>query len=294
MPSDAEGIYGPRSISWDIMREPCVLLAAPSAVLLQLAHPAIADGVSRYSSFATDYAGRARRTFTTMYDLVFGGKEYAFRAANGLHAMHVRVRGEVSEPGSSWHGRAYRANDQELLRWVSVTLPVCVNEVFHAAVRPLPRDERERLYAEQKVGAAIVGVLPETMPKTLADFEVWYAAMTNGPDLHVGPKALALFDALQAGRRSLWLRTLSAAFLPPRIREGYGLSWGRRERAAFFAITRGLRLGNAVVPRALRSTFAFHQASLRVADAEGVTPSPVAVAVSALGRRVAIPTGLSP
>jgi len=293
MVHDEAGIYGPRSLTWEIMREPCALLAAPSAVLLQLAHPAIADGVSRYSSFATDYAGRAKRTFTTMYDLVFGSKEQAFRAARGLHAMHSRIRGVVSEPGSPWDGKAYRANDQNLLRWVAVTLPVCVNEVFHTTVRPLSRGDRERLYLEQRVGAAIVGVLPETMPTTLGDFEAWYAATVRGPELHVGPKALALFEALQAGKRRLWLRALSAAFLPPNVRDGYGLSWGKVERATFVAIVRTVRAANGILPRELRATLAFHQGMSRIANASGANVSVLSRAAAALGQRFAVPSALS-
>ena len=292
MVHDEAGIYGPRSLTWEIMREPCALLAAPSAVLLQLAHPAI-DGVSRYSSFATDYAGRAKRTFTTMYDLVFGSKEQAFHASRGLHAMHSRIRGVVSEPGSPWDERAYRANDQNLLRWVAVTLPVCVNEVFHTTVRPLSRADRERLYLEQLIGAAIVGVLPETMPATLGEFEAWYAATVRGPELHVGPKARALFEALQAGKRRLWLRTLSAAFLPPNVRDGYGLAWGKVERATFVAIVRTVRAANGILPRELRATLAFHQGMSRVANATCANVSTISRVAAALGKRFAIPSALS-
>ena len=288
-----EGIHGPSSLTWEIMREPVALLGAPSAVLLQLAHPAICDGVSRYSNFATDYMGRARRTFTTMYDLIFGSMDLAFKAARGLHAMHVRIRGTVDEPGSPWHGRAYRANEQPLLRWVAVTLPVCVNAIFEQTVRPLSPEERERLYEEQRLGSALVGVLPETMPPTLAAFDAWYAEALLGPDLFVGDKARALLRALEGGRENLGMRALSAAFLPPRLREGYGLAWGRKERAAFSAMMRLLRSANRVTPRALRATVAWHQANERLAEATGRRPATLDRAMGALARHMAIPTGMS-
>lgn len=290
--NETAGIYGPASITWEIMREPCVLLAAPSAVLLQLAHPAICDGVSRYSSFTKDYAGRARRTFTTMYDLVFGSVTAATKVSHTLFAMHGRIRGTVDEPGSPWHGRSYRANEQELLRWVAVTLPVCVNQVFDRAVRPLDRADRERLYAEQKVGAAAVGVLPEVMPATLATFEDWYLRASSPEHLHVGDKARALFAALQAGRKSLVLRTLSAAFLPPHVREGYGLPFGAREKAVLAGVLGGLRAGNRVLPRGLRSVLAFHQGTLRVAEDRGATAPLSSRLADALTRVAPLPTTL--
>jgi len=290
---EAEGVYGPGSLTWEIMSEPLMLLAAPSAVLLQLAHPAICHGVSRYSSFATDYLGRARRTFTTMYDLVFGPLSTALRATRGLHAMHTRVAGVVDEPGSPWEGRAYRANEQPLLRWVAVTLPVCVNALFERSVRPLSPGERARLYEEQRLGAALVGVLPETMPPDLEAFHAWYEATLDGPDLHVGDTARRLLRVLEGGRTSPALRTLSAAYLSPRLREGYGLPWGPAEERRFDRMTRAFRLAGRLTPHGLRATVAWHEAEARVARARGVPARPLDRAVTALAQRVQLPTGLS-
>lgn len=296
--SEAHGIYGPGSVTWEIMREPCVVLAAPSAVLLQLAHPAIADGVARYSTFARDYAGRARRTLSTMYDLVFGSLEVALARSHELFAMHARVRGTIDEPGAPSHGRPYRANDQELLRWVAVTLPVCVNQVFERTVRRLGSGDRARLYEEQKVGAAAVGVLPETMPRTVADFERWYAEASSAQNLHVGAKARALLGALERGTADggparVVLRALSSAFLPSHVRDGYGLSFGRRERIVLATIFAALRRGNDVVPRGLRSVLAFHQGTRRVARSRHAGGPLVSRIGDALARATAAPTTLS-
>ena len=56
------GYYGPRSAMWLIMRENMVPLGAISAVLLQVAHPAIAAAGTHSSRVRSDFNGRTRRT----------------------------------------------------------------------------------------------------------------------------------------------------------------------------------------------------------------------------------------
>ncbi|MEM9822996.1 MAG: hypothetical protein AAF985_18090, partial [Bacteroidota bacterium] len=44
-PNQAQGFFGPDSVTWRIYREPSLLLGGVSALLLQIAHPAVAEGV---------------------------------------------------------------------------------------------------------------------------------------------------------------------------------------------------------------------------------------------------------
>ena len=66
---EVEGLFGPDSVSWAMYREPATLFAGLSAVMLQMAHPAIAAGVSQHSTFAEDLRGRAARTSAALYRL---------------------------------------------------------------------------------------------------------------------------------------------------------------------------------------------------------------------------------
>src|SRR5688572_10619930 len=65
-----EGIFGPDSMSWRLLRESVGLASGASALMLQLAHPAVAAGVSQHSTLQRNPLGRARRTFYLMYQLV--------------------------------------------------------------------------------------------------------------------------------------------------------------------------------------------------------------------------------
>ena len=54
-PPDNEGLYGPDSEAWRLNREAMLLLGAgPRALLLQLAHPLVAEASSEHSDFRAD------------------------------------------------------------------------------------------------------------------------------------------------------------------------------------------------------------------------------------------------
>ena len=72
------GLYGPDSEAWRLNREAMLLLGAgPRALLLQLAHPAVAAGVADHSDFRADpwrrLAGTLRSYLTIVYGTTRGG-----------------------------------------------------------------------------------------------------------------------------------------------------------------------------------------------------------------------------
>ena len=77
------GFYGPGSVAWKVGRETAVLLGGSRAVLMQLAHPLVAMGVSAHSSYMSDPFGRAMRTFMHGEMLMFGSLEKAHQARGG-------------------------------------------------------------------------------------------------------------------------------------------------------------------------------------------------------------------
>jgi uncharacterized protein (DUF2236 family) len=64
-----------RSIGWKLQREIVLLLAWGPAILLQLAHPLVAQGIADHSAFRTQRHGRLRRLYGTidaMLQISFG------------------------------------------------------------------------------------------------------------------------------------------------------------------------------------------------------------------------------
>ena len=89
---------GPESISWKVNREVIVIAGWGRAILLQLAHPAVASGVHDHSSFRGSIRSTFRRMHSTvgaMLALTFGDTEQMITAAARINAIHDRVRGRV-------------------------------------------------------------------------------------------------------------------------------------------------------------------------------------------------------
>jgi len=72
--SDAAGVYGPGSAAWARNRDAFLLLGAgPRALLLQLAHPLVAEGVAQHSDFRADPWSRLAGTLRTYLRIVYAG-----------------------------------------------------------------------------------------------------------------------------------------------------------------------------------------------------------------------------
>src|SRR3990170_4336108 len=89
---------GSDSVTWRINREIIVVAGWGRAILLQLAHPAVAAGVHHHSSFRGSLLSSFRRLHSTigaMLSLTFGDSERMITAAAGINTIHDRVRGCV-------------------------------------------------------------------------------------------------------------------------------------------------------------------------------------------------------
>ena len=78
------GVFGPDSATWRVNREAAIFLGAARALLLQLAHPWVANAVAEHSQVFADPIGRFHRTFRVMFAMDFGTLDQALAAARRL------------------------------------------------------------------------------------------------------------------------------------------------------------------------------------------------------------------
>src|SRR5271169_662520 len=83
------GIFGPRSLSWQINRESALFLGAGRAALLQLAHPWVAAALAEHSSLRADPLARFHHTFRVVFTMVFGTLDQALAASRHLYRLHT-------------------------------------------------------------------------------------------------------------------------------------------------------------------------------------------------------------
>jgi uncharacterized protein (DUF2236 family) len=248
------GYYGPGSTAWKIGREAAVLLGGGRAVLMQLAHPLIAMGVSAHSSYMSDPFGRAERTFILGEMMTFGSVARARRAARTINRLHYHVHGTLpATAGAYGSGTCYDARNPELLLWVHATLVDTLLLTYNLFIGPLSRDEENQYYQESKAVVHLLSLLPTDMPNTIEDLRRYIHDMVYSNRLAATPEARqlarqVLFPPAPAVLRPLMHLNLQLtnALLPQPVREIYGLEWDACRQGLFDLSTKGMRL---VLPR---------------------------------------------
>ena len=249
-PTPDPGLFGPDSITWVVMREPRLLLAAGRALLLQAANPLVAQGAIEHSTYKSDPYGRLERTVRWVTVVCFGTTGEAERVSGGVERAAPAgdrnpARGCTRRvPG----GTRYSAGDPALLRWVHASF-VDTMLVAHDALvgglsggaghlrprmgrgRPAHGSVPEPMLAGRRRAAAVRGqevrrgqALPGAGSREVA--ETVLHPPVGSPLLRPGMDTLAF---------------IATGLLPRELRRGYGSRWTPAHGAAFPALTGSLR-----------------------------------------------------
>ncbi|HEY0754046.1 MAG TPA: oxygenase MpaB family protein [Ktedonobacteraceae bacterium] len=254
------GYYGPDSVTWKVDSEWAVLLGGTRAVLMQIAHPLVALGVSDHSSYMTDPLGRADRTFVLGERLTFGSARLARQAARSINHLHKHVHGFLpTDAGAFAHGTPYDARNPELLLWVHATLIDSLLLSYQVFVGPLTHAEEEQYYQESKAIARLLGLSEKQMPQSIDDLKHYVDQMVHSDQLAptLQARELAhqtLFPPLTSKLRPLMHLNLNItnALLPQPVREIYNLEWSKSQQSLFELTTRCTRMAIPRLPATLR------------------------------------------
>jgi uncharacterized protein (DUF2236 family) len=271
LPGEARiGFFGPGSVTWCVNRESAVFLGAGRAALLQLAHPWVAVALAHHSNLLNDAIGRFHSTFRVIYTMLFGTRAQAIEASKRLYQRHTGIRGELPHAiGSHVQGEHYEANETAALRWVYATLVESAILAYDFVLPALSPGEREQYYLESKRMAALFGIRAEDLPQDWAAFSRYTAEMFDSPQLGVDDNALALGRSVLSGvgtwlRPPHWYLSVTAFWMPPRLRAGFALPFGTREQQAVDRAARWLPRLYPKIPEVLRFVGPFHEAEARL------------------------------
>lgn len=250
------GMFGPDSEAWRFDREAMLLLGAgPRALLLQIAHPAVAAGVDEHSDFRADPWRRLDGTLRSYLRIIYGSTSAARGEIRRLNALHRGISGQ-----------GYDARDPALSMWVHATLVDSTIVVNDAWVGPVSRDRAARFYEETKPIARAFGVPERILPLDLDAFQTYLADQLGpGGPVVVGDTARELAESIlhpplpgvlrRAGlhpRLYDWTLWPALGLLPPAIREAYRFRWGLLERAVSAWLIWTWRTWNPRLPRSFR------------------------------------------
>ena len=297
---DNIGYFGPHTITWQLYREPFVVLGGVRALLLQVAHPAVAQGVAQYSSFQSDPFGRGYRTFAAMASIYFGNQQQADQTARRLQMMHSGIKGQypqipaTSRPASE---TPFVATDPELLLWVLATLTDTTLRVCEwLPVRHLPAGWREQFYEESKTTARLMGIPASAYPVDLQAFQEYFNGMLNGDLLGSTPACRTMAQAIVRHPKApgKWADFLAAGWMPAPLCERLGIVTAPDSARRLEKLLRRARFMYALLPRTLRYNPAYHQALYRIARSNGSATPWAGRVFNWLSKHTKIPLGLLP
>ena len=257
------GLFGPGSMTWRVMREPLLILGGGRALLLQAAHPLVAQGAIDHSTYATDPFGRLHRTLTWVTAVTFGTTREARAASRVVNRQHAAVAGTLPLGAATERvpsGAAYTGRDPELLRWVHATFVDTMLTTHDAFVGGLDEADRDTFVREWHVVGRLMGVPVRLLPTSAADLRAYVAETVGSGAAHPGAGSRRVADtvlrpplppALRAGFDAVAFATVG--LLPAELRRGYGITWTPAHALAHAGLRIALR-GTRRMPGPLRSS----------------------------------------
>jgi len=247
------------TITERINGERAIVLGWGRAILMQLAHPLVAQGVADHSTFRETTLERVRRlhgTIKAMLDLTFGDVDASTAAADRINAIHDRVHGQLAETAGPWPaGTPYSATDPQLLTWVEATLLDSMPLAYQQLVATLTPEDIDAYCSEASAGSARFRIPPGLVPASRAALHTYLQAVMESDVLAVTSVARDLAREVidPPGARALWpastiARLAGVGWLPPSLRTAYGFSWSPRDEARLAAWVRRIRTTRRFVP----------------------------------------------
>jgi uncharacterized protein (DUF2236 family) len=283
-PAPDPGLFGPGSVTWRVMAEPVLMLGAGRALLMQAAHPLVAEGAIEHSTYRTDPYGRFERTVEWVTVVCFGTTAEARRACRQVNRLHSTVEGRLKRSHATATvrgGSAYSGRDAELLRWVLATFVDTMLVAHDAFVGTLVEADRDRFVREWHAVAALMGMPTTTLWQTRAQLSEYVAAQLDagvgaaipGDGSRLVAETVLNPPATSAAMRPGWavVTFTTVGLLPASTRRAYGIRWTPAHAAAHRAISLWLRTGRVAVPRRLKVSPVYDHA---LARAEGRLPAP--------------------
>jgi uncharacterized protein (DUF2236 family) len=269
------GLFGPGSVTWRVGREPLLLLGGGRALLMQVAHPLVAQAVVDHSDYATDPFGRLARTVRWLVAVTFGTNAEARESTAEVIAVHRHVRGRLAAANATPALAAatpYSAEDAELGRWVHATIVQSMLVTCDALVAPLARDDRDAMVREWDAVAGLLGVPTALLWRDAAELDAYVDSVGAGLSAAVPASRTAAQVVLHPPLPSPALRPafasvgfLSVGLLPAGLRSAFAVPWTHRQARVHAATCAALRAVQRRLPRALRVSPLYDAALSRAA-----------------------------
>jgi len=262
-PAPDPGLFGPGSVTWRLAREPLLLLGGGRALMMQVAHPLVAQGVVDHSAYETQPFGRLLETVRWLVVVIFGTTAEAEAAITHLAAIHRRVRGVLVPENATaafLAGTPYDANDPTLDRWVLATILDSVLVAADVLIDGLPQAARDRFVREWRPVGRRLGIPEarlwdgEAVLRAYVASELASGRITPTPAARRAAAAVLHPELPWPGLQPIawFLGAFSAGLLPSRLRRGLGVRWTPLQARGLRLLCALSRAGHPFLPRRMR------------------------------------------
>ncbi len=189
-PEGDAGLFGPDSVAWRVHANFTVMMVGGlSSLIVQSLHPRALAAVWDHSDFRHKLKERLGRTAYFVAATTYGSQALALHAIRRVNTIHAHIR------GSDLQGRAYVANEPELIRWVHLVEVTSFLAAYqHLAKQPLSQQDCDQYIAEMAQVGHLLGAvdLPLTYAATHAEL------LGFGDELRFDARAQEILQIIQA------------------------------------------------------------------------------------------------
>jgi uncharacterized protein (DUF2236 family) len=280
------GLFGPDTVTWQVMHEPLLILGGGRALLMQAANPLVAQGAIDFSAYAADPFGRLMRTIRWVTMVTYGTRAEAVEASRVVDRLHVRVTGTLPDEHATRRqhpGTAYTALDGELLRWVHASFVDTMLVTHDAVVGGLTTADRDRFVREWDAVAELMRVPRRLLWRNHHELRSYVdRQVARGVALPGAGSRLVSQTVLRPPLPSPWLRPgwevvafTTVGLLPAAVRRAYGITWTPAHTAAHRALCLTLRRAHPLLPHRLQVS-PVHELAMARVDGRMLDPGRVA------------------
>ena len=231
------------------------------ALMIGALNPLAFTGTIEHTRGRLKPFARLAHTGKAFESIFFGSRAEADETLAWVGRMHERVEGElVDDAGATPAGTRYSAFDPELMLWTMAVIADSAPLFYELLVRRLSAAEKEALWRDYVRFAELFGMPRDVAPASWGEFRAWWEETLASERMHLTPVAryvgyatafeIPLPAVYGPAKRIHDLIMLGS--LPPRVRELYGLEWGRAQQVAFTAAVSAMKRSRPLVPRAIR------------------------------------------
>lgn len=263
--------FSPDSTIWKINREQVLLLNGARVLLMQIAHPLVAESVYQHSYVFDKPFLRLKRTLDLTLATVFGTVEEVEQAISEIDRVHRAATGQLEIAiGHYPSGTAYNPRNPKLAMWVFATLVEGAIHGYETYIQPLSDADKQAFYMDSIRVAGLFGIKSARIPTTYDGLLDYIDTSIARGDVIVGETARKIAPFIMGQTR--WyaaplaypISRLTVALLPDPLREQYGYELSSFESTAVDVGLKATRQIVPLLPSPIRYVRAYHRAAKRV------------------------------